>query len=118
MNHHHDARNGLGAAEMPHRVEHIPLFLDLHFGLVQAVNVRTNVGSVAAPAHDPVGPRDAAPGDHIHGVRLSERSSPSWDCRVSWLGPSTLTRFGLSRLPFVCYNVEAGWQNFTIILFV
>ena len=26
MNHHHDARNGLGAAEMPHRVEHIPLF--------------------------------------------------------------------------------------------
>jgi hypothetical protein len=37
MNHHHDARNGLGAAEMPHRVEHIPLFLDLHFGLVQAV---------------------------------------------------------------------------------
>ena len=53
-----------------------PFFLDLHFGLVQAVNVRTNVGSVAAPAHDPVGPRDAAPGDHIHGVRAIRALEP------------------------------------------
>ena len=36
-----------------------PFFLDLHFGLVRSRNARTIAGSAAAPAHDPMGPRDA-----------------------------------------------------------
>ena len=72
--HHHDVRNGLGAAEMPRRVEHTRRVARPTFRpLCAAVNARTNAGSAAAPAHDPMRPRDAR---RRQGLTYSRNTGP------------------------------------------
>ena len=72
--HHRDVRNGLGAAEMPRRVEHTRRVARPTFRpLCAAVNARTNAGSAAAPAHDPMRPRDAR---RRQGLTYSRNTGP------------------------------------------